>query len=261
LIDVDGKPTRWGRWDPEYFLTDEGHYDRGLQCLELLSFMKAAAAVAPVENEKFKRAYDDLVRLGYPKYTLRQRNTFPPDSVLHFEDQLALWSYWNLLRNENDPDLYSLYRRSFERTWEVLRIEQQPWFNFVYAALAGNEGEMEASAAHLREWPLDLRVWSYQNSHRADLQTPNGYVALKAGIRPFSPREREPMRWDGWTMQADGGTGGRDVVEPSGWLHAYWMGRYYGFIKAPASVATIKEVSVLPKGVFGARAYDGPSRP
>jgi len=119
LIDVDGKPTRWGRWDPEYFLTDEGHYDRGLQCLELLSFMKTAAAVAPAENEKFTRAYDDLVRLGYPKHTLRQRNTFPPDSVLHFEDQLALWSYWNLLRNENDPDLYSLYRRSFERTWEV----------------------------------------------------------------------------------------------------------------------------------------------
>jgi len=22
LIDLDGKPTRWGRWDPDYFATD-----------------------------------------------------------------------------------------------------------------------------------------------------------------------------------------------------------------------------------------------
>jgi len=120
---------------------------------------------------------------------------------------------------------------------------------------------MEASAAHLREWPLDLRVWSYQNSQRADLQTPKGYVALKAGVRPFSPREREPMRWDGWTMQADGGTGGRDVVEPSGWLHAYWMGRYYGFIKAAANGGVTEEIARLPKGVSGARDYTGPARP
>ena len=29
-------------------------------------------------------------------------------------------------------------------------------------------------------------------------------------------------------MQADGGAGARDVVEPASWLLAYWMGRYYG---------------------------------
>jgi hypothetical protein len=70
------------------------------------------------------------------------------------------------------------------------------------------------------------------------------------------------MRWDHWAMQADGGTGGRDVVEPSGWLLAYWMGRYHGFIEAP----TAKEPTVLTvdhpfqKGV-GAKPYTGPPRP
>ncbi len=34
LIDVGGKPTRWGRWDPPYFNTDEGRADRGLQRME-----------------------------------------------------------------------------------------------------------------------------------------------------------------------------------------------------------------------------------
>ena len=45
LIDLDGQPTRWGRWDPEYFTTEEGMYDRGLQALQVLSFMKTAEAL------------------------------------------------------------------------------------------------------------------------------------------------------------------------------------------------------------------------
>ena len=260
LVDVDGKPTRWGRWDPEYFTTDEGRYDRGLQCLELLSFMKTSEALT--QDAKFTKAYRRLVELGYPAYTLRRRNTFPPDSVLHFEDELAFWCYWNLLKFEQDPQLRSVYRRSFERSYEVLRIEQNPWFNFVYGALTGNDFEVGPAVAHLREWPLDLVIWSYQNSHRADLRSPSGYVSYKAGTRAFSPRETEPMRWDHWTMQADGGTGGRDVVEPSGWLLAYWMGRYHGFIGPPQVIEpALITVERNRGGALGAKPYEGPARP
>jgi hypothetical protein len=260
LIDVDGKPTRWGRWDSDYFLTDEGHFDRGLQALEILSFMKTAGAVTGDAN--FDSAYDRLVSLGYPAWTLRQRVVFPSDVVANFEDQLSFWVYWNLLRLEKDPVLKSVYRRSFERTWEILRIEQQPWFNFVYGALTGNDCEANQAVRHLREWPLDLTIWSYQNSHRADLRTAAGYTAIKSAPRPFSPREREPMRWDGWTMQADGGTGGRDVVEPSGWLLAYWMGRYHGFIAPPAAHLQPDVKEQIRRGTrTGAAPYNGPARP
>lgn len=233
LIDLDGKPTRWGRWDPEYFATDEGRYDRGLQAVEILSFMKLAETVTG--EARFAEAYRELVRLGYADYTLRARNTFPPEDVLHFLDELSFWCYWNLLRLEKDPDLRARYRRGYERGYEVVRVEQNPWFNFLYGALTGNEADAEASVEHLRGWPLDLRVWSYQNSHRADLFTPPGQVALKGGTRTFPARETEPYRMDHWVMQADGGAGGNDVVEPAGWLLAYWMGRYHGFIAAPST--------------------------
>lgn len=260
LIDADGKPTRWGRWDPEYFLTDEGHFDRGLQCVEILSFMRMAEAVTG--DGKFGKAYQQLVDLGYPAHTLRQRQVFPPDSVLHFEDQLAFWCWWNLLRKETDPDLRSLYRRGLERSYEVVRVEKNPWFNFLYGALTGNDCEPEQSVRHLRDWPLDLIVWSYENSHRADLRTPAGYVALKAGIRPFPAREHEPMRWDAWTMKLDGGSGGRDVIEPGGWLLAYWMGRYHGYIAAPETrdpaLLTVEHSYGRDRG---AKPYDGPPRP
>ncbi len=259
LIDVDGKPTRWGRWDPDYFATAEGRFDEGLQSLEILSFMKTAADVTG--QEKFADAYSRLVKMNYPQATLRQRQVFPADNIANFEDQLSLWVYWNLLRRETDPVLRSVYRRSFERTWEVLRVEQQPWFNFVYGALTGNNCEADQAVRHLREWPVDLVNYSYRNSHRADLRTPPGYKVVKAADRAFSPREREPIRWDAWTMQADGGSDGRDVVEPSGWLLAYWMGRYHGFIAAPeAQVKAGFSIQVSRGKRLGAAPYDGPDR-
>ncbi|MES1212982.1 MAG: hypothetical protein ABUL64_00210, partial [Singulisphaera sp.] len=205
LVDVDGRATRWGRWDPDYFETDEGKYDRGLQCLQLLAFMKSAGAAT--RDAKFDKAYQQLLDLGYARNTLRQRNTFPPEGVLHFLDELAFWSYWNLLTYERDPALRSIYRRSLERSFEIVRIEQNPWFNFLYGALTGNDCEADKAVRHLRDWPLDLIVWTYINSQRDDLQTPVGYVPLKAGVRTFSPRETQPMRWDHWAMQADGGSG------------------------------------------------------
>jgi hypothetical protein len=234
LVDKDGKPTRWGRWDPEYFRTEEGLYDRGLQAVQVLSFMKTAEVVTG--EARFAEAYRALVRLGYPGFTLRARNTFPPESILHFLDELAFWSYWNLLRYETDPDLRALYRRGYERSHEVVRVEQNPFFNYLHGALTGSDGDPEASLEHLRGWPLDLRVWSYQNSHRTDLVTPPGYVALKGGTRTFPPRETEPLRWDRWLMQADGGAGGRDdVVEPGDGCWPTGWGGITGSSRRPPS--------------------------
>ncbi len=260
LIDLDGKPTRWGRWDPEYFTTEEGLYDRGLQCLQVLSYMKTAEVLAG--DPRAGVAYRLLVEMDYPKHTLRQRNTFPPDGVLHFLDELGLWSYANLLAYEKDPLLRATYRRGLERSYEVVRVEQNPWFNFVYGTLTGNDCEVAQSVRHLREWPLDLRLWSFQNSHRSDLYTPSGYGVYKAGIRAFSPRETEPIRWDNWTMKLDGGTGGRDVIEPGAWLLAYWMGRYHGFITPPTVTdPALLQVDRTRKNRSGAKPYAGPERP
>ena len=141
-------------------------------------------------------------------------------------------------------------------------MEHQPWFNFVHRAITGEPGEEPASLAHLREWPLDLRIWSFQNSHRADLRTPAGYPVIKGGIRAISPRESQPIRWDSWTLQLDGGSDGRDVVEPGGWLLAYWMGRYHGIIAAAdAAIDGEWREQDGPPLPSLARPYDGPERP
>ncbi len=43
LIDVNGKPTTWGRWSQAYFRQEPG--DSALNSMELLSFLKTAAHI------------------------------------------------------------------------------------------------------------------------------------------------------------------------------------------------------------------------
>ena len=112
-----------------------------------------------------------------------------------WDDELAFNCYGPLLRYTRDPYLRSIYLRSIERTWEVLRMEQEPFFNFIYGALTGNDCEAPEAVQHLREWPLDLVNYSYHNSHRADLAPRRGYVPYAKGTRAISPRESGPS----WT--------------------------------------------------------------
>ncbi|HQO36341.1 MAG TPA: hypothetical protein PLG59_16875, partial [bacterium] len=107
----------------------------------------------------------------------------------------------------------------------------------------------------------DLVEYTYRNSNRDDLFTPKGYVAYSGGVKAISPRERGPLRWAAPSLQLDGGSGGRSVEDPSGWIHAYWMGRYYGMITAPTvtdpALLTVERRNVQ----LGATPYSGPPRP
>jgi hypothetical protein len=70
------------------------------------------------------------------------------------------------------------------------------------------------------------------------------------------------MRWDHWNMKADGGTAGRDVVEPGAWLLAYWMGRYHGYIVPPEAIdPELLQVDRARNKTPGASPYTCPRRP
>jgi len=49
---------------------------------------------------RFAQGYQELVKFGYPEYTLRQKCTFPPGDVLQFLEHLAFLCYPNLLKYE-----------------------------------------------------------------------------------------------------------------------------------------------------------------
>lgn len=255
LRDMDGKPTRWGRWDPDYLLKPYGMDSRGLNGMEAQTYMWTAYKLSG--DERFKQGLDQLIQWRYHTYTLRQKLTFPPDLVVPWDDELAFRVYHPLLTYADDPYLRSIYLRSLARHWEVMRMQKLPFYNYTYGALTGNDCETEQAAQHLREWSLDLVDHPFHNSQRADLKPEPGYVPYGGGTKAISPRNQEAMWGSRPATVLDGGND-RGMTPPIGWLEDYWMGRYYGFIQAPDTK--------LPLGEFrandaGAKPYDGPPRP
>ncbi len=257
LQDMDGKPTRWGRWDPDYLQRPYGFEARGLNAMEAITFMHTAFAFTG--DAQFEKGLQQLMKWRYHTYVWRQKVTFPPSSMVTWDDELAFRCYYPLLKYTTDPELRSIYLRSLERTWEVLRMQRLPCFNFVYGALTGNDCEAPEAVQSLRDLSLDLVDYSFKNSHRSDLAPRKDYTPYGVGTRAFSPRETGADWGSGSTLRVDGGNEGRTVRPPMAWLEDYWMGRYYGMIKPPSS----KDKSLLtPKIPIEtrrvAKPYDGP---
>jgi hypothetical protein len=260
LIDMDGKPTRWGRWDAKYLLSPYGYSDKGLNGLEAMTFMQTAYALTG--DKEFKDGFQQLLDWGYQNYIVRLKNTFPPTNVAPWDDNLAYRSYYTVLRYTGDPVLRSMYLRSLARTFEVKRVEHIAWFNFAYGALTGNDCEAEEGVKHLREWTLDCVEHNYRNSFRDDLIPEPGYVPYEGGTRAISPRESSVKRGSRNALGYDGGVNGRRVMEPTGFLRDYWLGRYHGIIEAPStSEKDLISVNRKDQVEFGAKPYEGPGRP
>ena len=78
----------------------------------------------------------------------------------------------------------------------------------------------------------------------------------------MSPRETSIMRGSRNALRYDGGVNGRRVMEPTGFLRDYWLGRYHGIIEAPST--DDRDLISVPKREkmnLGAKPYDGPDRP
>jgi hypothetical protein len=87
LRDMDGQPTRWGRWDPDYLLRPYGYESRGLNGMEAQTYMWTAFQLTG--DPIYRRGLDQLLEWRYHKYTVREKLTFPPESVVTWDDELA----------------------------------------------------------------------------------------------------------------------------------------------------------------------------
>ncbi len=94
---MDGKPTRWGRWNPEYLLRPYGWVDRGVNGLEAMAFAKSAYGVTG--DKKFEDGFNELLKFGYQNHLVRQKNTFPPEAIAFMKthsiagNMLAFWDW------------------------------------------------------------------------------------------------------------------------------------------------------------------------
>jgi hypothetical protein len=234
LIDLDGKPTRWGQWSEKYFQTEEGKYEAALRSLELLSFLKATHHITG--DKKYDDAYHDRIRRGYAEH-MRHYRRWPGGGEINFsDDELAYLSYEPLLRYEQDPKLREIYLDGLRFTWRQIRSDRNPLWNYI--SVASGAGKMtdevrEESQRSLERIPIDLIVWTAHNSHRRDVKfTPVKDRFERTQLtEALAPDERAIEKWNSNPYRPDGGAGGMAEEAGTIFLLPYWMGRYQGWVK------------------------------
>ena len=92
-----------------------------------------------------------------------------------------------------------------------------------------------AAVKTLTEWPIDLREWLYDNSHRVDAtidEVPDRFDKPQfTTVFPYD--EIRTFKWNENPYAVSGGGNGKEVQAPWPYLLPYWMMRYYGVITAP----------------------------
>ncbi len=229
LIDLDGQHTTWGVWTPR-MLNGEWKLQRNLNSLEILSMLKTAHHITG--DHKFQQAYLHLIQQHHYALNSIDQKLIAPDPTNHSDDELALVVYYPLLKYETDPDLRSIYLLGFERSWQIIRPERNPLWNFAYGALTGNHYDRQQSIDSLQRIPMDLICWTVINSHRSDIEiaAEEPGIQEKQSVVPLPVDERRMMKWNGNPYTLDyAGRGGAEE-DPTIFLLPYWMGRYHGLI-------------------------------
>jgi hypothetical protein len=232
MIDFDGKPTRWGIWNPDSLNHSKNWmFERGLNSLQILSHLKTA--ILFTGKEKFKKAYIELIeKHGYAKNAV-QAKIHGPFETSHSDDILNFLPYYNLIRYSEKEENFPLYVQSLERTWKVVRLDRMPVWNLMASVLLKKDCDINVVIEELEQYPLDLINWTMENSHRWDLQHDllAGRFNVNQAVKPVPTPESNVWRWNNNPRQMDSGSGGTREEDGSYFLFAYWMGRYYGLLK------------------------------
>lgn len=231
LVDIDGKPTTWGRWNPEYVNQSSIGGDRRLNSIEILSFLQLAYSLTGAQ--RFKDTFYELVNEhGYADNTVK----WLPDPMgewNHSDDELYWLSYYNLIRYCFDDKLKPVFLASAREHHDVTRRKRNPVWNFIYGAITGEPIDLDGSIWILREYPLDSRNWRTVNSHRRDIRIEIRPDAEPEAVPQLPPDERRIQKWNGNELNVDGGGDGQSGESGAEYLLPYWMGRYYGYISPP----------------------------
>jgi len=245
IIDVDGEPTMWGKWNPDYvnsFPVNVG--DRKLYSSNIVAFLQTAYKFTG--KEKYKTAaYNLMEKYGYLENLIRPFSEIGPSkddelsAILshewnHSDDEMYFLAYWGLYPYAFTPDLKDKFDAAIKDHWEMERPEKNALWNFTYAMTGANDFDLDKSIEFLQQYPLDLRNWKVENSQRKDIEL------IPENFRGQTTKELLPLgeiplyRHNGDIFNLDRDGAGNTLISAGDvWLLPYWMGRYLGVISAP----------------------------
>jgi hypothetical protein len=231
LLDLDGQPTRWGRFSEAYYATDEGAYEKPLRCLEFLSFLKTAHHITG--DEKYQAEYQNRIKRGDAEATRFYRRWATKDYEINYsDDELYYLTIDPLLKYEEDPRLRELYLDGLRFTWSQVQREHNPLWNYISLVRSGDplsESLRDDSRRTLERVPWDLVDWRVENSHRHDaaLRPEQDLAGRSELVHHFAPDERAVHKHNASPFSPDDGGSGSYEEAPTFWLLPYWMGCYH----------------------------------
>ena len=231
LTDADGKPTRWGIWNPDSLnSSSQWSYERGINSLQMLSFLKAAYHVTG--EQKFMDSYQNLISEFHFDRNMIQQKMYGPFDINHSDDELAFLPYYILFRYINDTDPVDIYRKSIQRSWEIERADRIPIWNLIASISLKKDCGLNNALDELQLIPMDLISWRMENSHRWDFPEDQltDRFGFKQSVRPIPTPERAISKWNSNTYIYDSGTDGSSEDDGAFFLLPYWMGRYHGLL-------------------------------
>lgn len=244
LVDYDGQPTTWGRWNPEYVnALPVSVGDRKLNSSNIVSMLQTAYHFTGKQVYKDK-AFELMEEQGYLENLMRpireigkapesadEYSAMLSDRWNHSDDEMYFVGYWGLYRYAFNDTLKMKYKEAILDHWEAERPEKEGAWNIFTAITGVPDFDLQEAVWFLQEYPLDLIQWTVTNSHRKDI-TPipmNFRNQTIAVVLP--PDELKISRHNANRFILDGGNHGSSENSAGDiWLFPYWMGRYLGVI-------------------------------
>lgn len=248
LIDYNGKPTMWGKWNPTYvnaFPTNVG--DRKLNSSNIIGMLQTAYHFTKKEKYKAK-AFELMKKHGYYENMMRPMSEIGKapedadehakhmsDGWNHSDDEMYFVGYWGLYRYAFNDTLKTNYKKQILDHWNAERPEKEGAWNIFTAMTGVKEFDLKEAVWYLQEYPMDMINWGIKNSHRKDIDLIEPNFRKQTTKEVLPPDERPVKRHNSNTFDLDRNGKGGTSEESAGdiWLLPYWMGRYLKVISAP----------------------------
>jgi len=245
LIDFDGKPTLWGKWNPEYvnsFSKNIG--DRKLNSSNIISMLQTAYHFTKKEVYK-EKAFELMDKYGYlENLTLPMAEIGKASNEAdelskklstywnHSDDEMYFAGYWGLYKYAFNDTLKTKYKEAIIDHWESERPEKDGAWNVVASITGIKDFDLEETIWFLKEYPMDLIQWTVNNSHRKDIEFLKPNFRNQTIKKVLPPDELKISRHNANRFVLDGGSDGKAESSAGDiWLFPYWMGRYLKVIK------------------------------
>ena len=236
IVGYDGRPTRWGRYDPAYVANEEP-----MNALLMLQMVKVAQALTGLP--RFDREYARLLGMGYARIGEGARLDRPPREANHSDDVLIALALYPLLELEDDPAVRVRYERAARRwfhggAYPGIDVEGNPFATFLHRHWTGERSYDAAALDTLRHVPLDMK-WNADTiaaySRRFGFSFVADPVVPHAGAGPL-PVAQRGRTWSFLVHNPYSAGGDRFAVAPFetnglDYLLSYWFGRAHGMIR------------------------------